>query len=315
MKTDRPIVATALSATLLAACSSAEQTAPPKATAEAASTAATSTVPRHALGPRRSRTPRTRLHLRGGRQGQMRAHPRAQVAGHQAAQPRATSPSSPGRRPTIAASAQGTCIGSKTKGTGVYYTARAGHSGLDSLLRDGEARQRRNHDARVHGQYCGVVDAVSDPPRGDSEGSRMPDCRCPSDIRNPLPLGVRPGGIRHQSDNAKALYDRPDTPYRYASRRRRIETSRRPRDARLYPRRSALEKEPRHRRAHQEGDGVPRSCSPQRPSRCRRHFRLCARCSTARRPPANTKRGWARKTSARKCTSIRPPIRPAKSSG
>ena len=37
----------------------------------------------------------------------------------------------PGQDTTIQASAQGTCIGQKTKGTGVYYTARAGTKGTD----------------------------------------------------------------------------------------------------------------------------------------------------------------------------------------
>lgn len=37
----------------------------------------------------------------------------------------------PGQETTIQASAQGTCIGQKTKGTGVYYTAHAGAKGSD----------------------------------------------------------------------------------------------------------------------------------------------------------------------------------------
>ena len=37
----------------------------------------------------------------------------------------------PGQDTTIQYSAQGTCIGQKTKGTGVYYTARAGQTGTD----------------------------------------------------------------------------------------------------------------------------------------------------------------------------------------
>lgn len=37
----------------------------------------------------------------------------------------------PGQDTTIQASAQGSCIGQKTKGTGVYYTARAGATGSD----------------------------------------------------------------------------------------------------------------------------------------------------------------------------------------
>lgn len=36
-----------------------------------------------------------------------------------------------GQDTTIQYSAQGTCIGQKTKGTGVYYTARAGQTGTD----------------------------------------------------------------------------------------------------------------------------------------------------------------------------------------
>ena len=37
----------------------------------------------------------------------------------------------PGQETTIKTSAQGTCIGQKTKGTGLYYTARAGQQGTD----------------------------------------------------------------------------------------------------------------------------------------------------------------------------------------
>lgn len=37
----------------------------------------------------------------------------------------------PGQETTIQASAQGTCIGQKTTGTGVYYTAHAGAKGRD----------------------------------------------------------------------------------------------------------------------------------------------------------------------------------------
>ncbi|MBC7831322.1 MAG: hypothetical protein H7Y62_04805 [Hyphomicrobium sp.] len=37
----------------------------------------------------------------------------------------------PGQETTIQHSAQGTCIGQKTKGTGVYYTAHAGQKGTD----------------------------------------------------------------------------------------------------------------------------------------------------------------------------------------
>ena len=37
----------------------------------------------------------------------------------------------PGQETAIQSSAQGTCIGAKAKGTGVYYTARAGATGTD----------------------------------------------------------------------------------------------------------------------------------------------------------------------------------------
>jgi hypothetical protein len=37
----------------------------------------------------------------------------------------------PGQETTIQYSAQGTCIGQKTQGTGIYYTARAGQEGAD----------------------------------------------------------------------------------------------------------------------------------------------------------------------------------------
>ena len=37
----------------------------------------------------------------------------------------------PDQETTIQSSAKGTCIGTKTKGTGIYYTARAGQDGAD----------------------------------------------------------------------------------------------------------------------------------------------------------------------------------------
>ena len=37
----------------------------------------------------------------------------------------------PDQETTIQSSAKGTCIGTKTKGTGIYYTARAGQDGTD----------------------------------------------------------------------------------------------------------------------------------------------------------------------------------------
>jgi hypothetical protein len=37
----------------------------------------------------------------------------------------------PGQETTIQTSAQGTCLGQKTTGTGIYYTARAGQAGTD----------------------------------------------------------------------------------------------------------------------------------------------------------------------------------------
>lgn len=37
----------------------------------------------------------------------------------------------PGQETTIQTSAQGTCAGHKTTGTGIYYTARAGQTGTD----------------------------------------------------------------------------------------------------------------------------------------------------------------------------------------
>jgi predicted small lipoprotein YifL len=39
----------------------------------------------------------------------------------------------PGQDTNIATSAQGTCIGTKTKGMGIYYTARAGATGTDAF--------------------------------------------------------------------------------------------------------------------------------------------------------------------------------------
>lgn len=53
----------------------------------------------------------------------------------------------PGQETTIATTAQGTCIGTKTKGMGIYYTARAGQTGTDTFaieakLATGETAKR-----------------------------------------------------------------------------------------------------------------------------------------------------------------------------
>ncbi len=40
----------------------------------------------------------------------------------------------PGQETTLAATAQGTCVGQKSVGTGIYYTARAGSSGTDRFM-------------------------------------------------------------------------------------------------------------------------------------------------------------------------------------
>jgi hypothetical protein len=52
-----------------------------------------------------------------------------------------------GQDTTIAASVQGTCVGQKAKGTGIYYTARAGAQGSDTfavkaVLASGETSTR-----------------------------------------------------------------------------------------------------------------------------------------------------------------------------
>lgn len=56
----------------------------------------------------------------------------------------------PGQATKLAATASGTCIGSKAVGTGVYYTARSGASGSDSFtvsasLASGETMTRDFH--------------------------------------------------------------------------------------------------------------------------------------------------------------------------
>ena len=53
----------------------------------------------------------------------------------------------PGQETMITASAQGTCAGQKSTGTGVYYTARAGSEGTDrfsvsATLASGEITMR-----------------------------------------------------------------------------------------------------------------------------------------------------------------------------
>ena len=53
----------------------------------------------------------------------------------------------PGQDTTLTATAQGTCVGAKATGTGIYYTARAGSSGTDRFsisakLASGEISKR-----------------------------------------------------------------------------------------------------------------------------------------------------------------------------
>ena len=40
----------------------------------------------------------------------------------------------PGQEATLAATAQGTCVGQKSIGTGIYYTARVGSTGTDRFM-------------------------------------------------------------------------------------------------------------------------------------------------------------------------------------
>ena len=120
-------------AVMLSACSSAEQTAAPQATADAAKTAPAAASP----------APGTRsAPVVPGRPGRVFifAAVDAKCAPIPAPEVAVTKPPikgdvsfKPGQDTEIATSAQGTCIGSKTKGTGVYYTARAGTSGLDAF--------------------------------------------------------------------------------------------------------------------------------------------------------------------------------------
>ncbi len=45
----------------------------------------------------------------------------------------------PGQQTTLAATAQGTCLGRMATGTGIYYTARAGSSGTDQFAIEAKA--------------------------------------------------------------------------------------------------------------------------------------------------------------------------------
>ncbi|MEQ1671574.1 MAG: hypothetical protein ABL893_12000 [Hyphomicrobium sp.] len=45
----------------------------------------------------------------------------------------------PGQQTTLAATAKGTCIGRTATGTGIYYTARAGHTGIDQFAIEARA--------------------------------------------------------------------------------------------------------------------------------------------------------------------------------
>lgn len=117
----------------LAACSSAEQMAPPQATEENAATLPpTSTVPEGVrTAPVVPGRP-GRVFIFAGVDKSCSPLPEPKVEVSKAAAKGDIS-FKPGQQTTITASAQGTCIGTKATGTGVYYTARAGNSGADTF--------------------------------------------------------------------------------------------------------------------------------------------------------------------------------------
>ena len=141
----RTVAAIILSATLLAACSSVKQTAQQGAADEAEVPAAAPPAPGTRSAPVVPGRP-GRVFIFAAVDGKCVPIPAPEVA--------VTKPPikgdvsfKPGQDTEIATSAQGTCIGSKTKGTGVYYTARAGTSGLDAFtvtakLASGESMTR-----------------------------------------------------------------------------------------------------------------------------------------------------------------------------
>ena len=120
-------------AAALAACSSPEQMAPPAATADATQPPPpTSTVP---AGTRSSpvvpgRPGRVFIFAGVDKACAPLAAPELKIT---KAPAKGDISFTPGQETTIAASAQGTCLGAKSKGTGVYYTARAGTTGMDSF--------------------------------------------------------------------------------------------------------------------------------------------------------------------------------------
>ena len=94
--------------------------------------------------PARDGTPRRRIGARDAgcpRPARSRLHPRRfreELEALAAPQITITEPPAkgdvtfvPGQATTIQYSPQGTCIGQKTQGTGIYYTARAGKEGAD----------------------------------------------------------------------------------------------------------------------------------------------------------------------------------------
>ena len=72
----------------------------------------------------------------------------------------------PGQETTIQYSAQGTCIGQKVPGTGVYYTARAGQKGTDHFALSAEARHRRDGGSLLRGAHRGISGGAMQEVRG-----------------------------------------------------------------------------------------------------------------------------------------------------
>ncbi len=126
--------------------------------------------------------------------------------------------------------------------------------------------------------------------------------RCPSPRPTPHSNRRGMGSGSNICHLPKAAHDRLDTPHRYPPRSHGTEASSRSQNAGLHPRRRALEKEPRCRRAHQEARAVPNPACDQGLRAARRfsdHARNARRHDGERRIRSAHGQGRFRQGSAR----------------
>ncbi len=128
----RPIATLALIAALLAGCSSAGPESPPAGQQAATSAAQPTTDAATRASPVVAGRP-ARVFVMAGVDQACKPLPAPEIT---ITKPPAKGDVTfkPGQETTLAATAQGTCVGQKSIGTGIYYTARAGSTGTDQFM-------------------------------------------------------------------------------------------------------------------------------------------------------------------------------------